>query len=628
MDKEQIKRALAHADMRVLLMALFHITGDEKWISAPYLPKRDVRIVADEDCGFSEQVQADIRAAAAEILAGAAAPAITDPGNDLMQRMMSVCLGEAVPDEYAPMMREQLGFISPAHGITPPPERPRAPVVIVGAGVSGLALGHVLKGLGIPFTILEMAEDVGGTWWYNRYPGCAVDTPNHAYSFSFGSRYRWHSYFSPRTQLIDYVQGAADELNLRPHIQLGTKVTAARWCENKAEWEIDIERGDGSTETLAASALVSAVGQFNMPALPDIDGMDDFTGTMFHTARWPDGLDVKGKRVAIIGTGASAMQIVPSIADDVESLTIYQRSPQWARPVARFHDPIHEDAQWLMEHVPFYAAWFRFIMFWRYGDGLLPFLKKDPSWPHPERSLNRVNERHRIEMVSHIETVLKDRPDLIEKCLPTYPPYGKRILLDNGWFETLLKPGVELVTDGISRITETGVETVDGATRAADIIILSTGFQMGPMAAQLNITGRGGRALADDWAGDNPKGYLGITTHGYPNLFSMQGPNTGLGHGGSAIFQAEAQAHYIAATLAEMFEKDIAAIEPKQSAQDDYVARVDAEHDGLIWSHEGMTTYYRNTAGRIFSVMPWRLVDYWNMTRQPKLADYAIRKKA
>lgn len=624
LSREQVAAAVEQADLRVLLMVLFHLTGEERWLQEPFLPSRDVRLIADEAAGFSDQIQKIIRAEAIEILsANELTAAVDDPGDALMQVMMQACLGHKVPAEYAPMMREQMGFLSSLEGIpVASVEEPQSkPVVIVGAGVSGIAVGTTLKKLNIPFIIVEKNAEVGGTWWQNSYPGCGVDTPNHAYSFSFGERYRWGRYFAPRDQLQDYMQHTATAMGLREHIRLQTEFKSARWDEHKQSWVISIANESG-VESIEAVALVSAIGQLSLPAIPDISGAADFSGTLFHTANWPADLDLEGKRVAIVGTGASAMQIVPTIADDVASLTIYQRGKQWARPIPRYHDSISEQGQWLLEKVPFYAAWFRFAMFWRYGDGLLPSLYKDPEWPHPERSLNRSNDRHRQEMTDFIVKSLGDRADLIEKCVPDYPPYGKRILLDNGWYDTLLKPQVELVTDNISHITRDGIDTLDGEQRPADIIILSTGFQVGLLSARLDIVGRDGIRLEQQWGPDNPKAYLGINVAGFPNLFCTQGPNTGLGHGGSAIFQSECQARFIGAALAKMRVGGISSVEVKPHVEDEYVARVDAEHEKMIWTHPGMSTYYRNSSGRVVSVMPWRLVDYWRMTHDPDFNDF------
>jgi 4-hydroxyacetophenone monooxygenase len=317
---------------------------------------------------------------------------------------------------------------------------------------------------------------------------------------------------------------------------------------------------------------------------------------------------------------------VPSIADRVASVTVFQRTAQWARPVKGYSDPITDGAQWLLAHLPFYVQWYRFNMFWRYGDGLLPFLRKDPAWPHPDRAVNKGNDRHREELTDFILSELKDRPDLIEKCLPTYPPYGKRILLDNGWFRTLTKPNVELVNDGIARFTERGVVTDDGTERPFDVVVIATGFKVTEMAARLDITGRRGKNLRNAWADDNPTAYLGLTVPEFPNLFCMLGPNSGPAHGGSVIFQSECQSRYISTCLVEMIERGVAAIDVRQDVHDDYVRKVDAEHETMIWTHPGMTTYYRNASGRVFSAMPWRFVDYWAMTHEPDLGCYHLTK--
>lgn len=624
---DRLSQAVEEADLRVLLMVIFHLTGDRRWFSDPYLPKRDVNLIADEDAGLSEEARAEIRGKAVELLSSPGlAPAVDDPGDELMVEMMSRCLGEAVPPEYALMMREEMGLCSRQvdwRDEKPTHVRDHLPVVIVGAGASGIALAANLEKLGVSYTILEKNDEVGGTWYENTYPGCGVDTPNHAYSFSFGTRYRWSRYFAPRDELQDYLVRSAEEAGIRAKTRFATRVVKTDWDEVACCWRVLAEGPDGSEE-IQAMAVVSAIGQLSLPSVPHIEGADTFDGPIFHTAEWPDGLELAGKRVAIIGTGASSMQIVPTVVDEVASFTVYQRNAQWARPIPRYHDPIGDGAQWLLEKVPYYAAWFRFTMLWRYGDGLLPTLKKDPNWEHPERSLNRANDRHRIQMTEHMEEELAGRPDLLAKCLPTYPPYGKRILLDNGWFAAITKPNVELVTDDIVRIDPSGVVTTDGQLREADIVVLATGFKVSLMTARLNVTGREGRKLTDVWADDNPSAHLGITVPGFPNLFTMQGPNSGLGHGGSAIFQAECQARYIAGCLARMIEDGIDAIDVQQDVHDEYVRRVDAEHEGMIWTHPGMSTYYRNAGGRVVSVMPWRLVDYWSMTHEPDFSEFKI----
>ncbi len=627
---DQIRSLVAEGDLRIMLMCLVHLTGDHKWLEPPFTPRRDVRLVADPGAGLPPEVAAEIRSAVAELLiAGLTDPAVTTPvitcpEPDLMQEMMNVCLGEVVPPEYVGMMREDMGFISRDAGLEPPAgaAAPKMTVAIIGAGVSGIALGAQLGRLGIEYRIYEKNPEVGGTWWDNRYPGCGVDTPNHAYSFSFGPRHQWSRYFSLRDEIQNYLTDSADTFGVRPHVQFETEVVAAHWQADTQDWLLTLRDTAGRTHHTSAPVVVSALGILNVPRWPDIPGLGDFEGTLFHSARWPDGVDLTGQDVAVIGTGATSMQLVPAIAPEANSVTIYQRSPQWARPIEGYRDQIPEGSQWLLTHLPFYVEWFRFTMLWRYGDGLLPFLRRDPEWPHPERAMNRINDRHRQEMADYIVDQLGDRPDLLEVCIPDYPPYGKRILLDNGWFATLRRDNVHLVTDPVRTVDATGVVTSDGRSRAADVIIIATGFETTQLTARLDVRGRDGAVLAEAWAEDNPTAHLGITVPGFPNLFVMAGPNTGLGHGGSAMFQAECQARYITAMLIEMSARDLGSVEVRTEVHDQFVAEVDAEHAELIWTHPGMTNWYRNRHGRITALMPFRLVDYWQMTHDPDLREY------
>ncbi|MGL9622706.1 NAD(P)/FAD-dependent oxidoreductase [Bradyrhizobium sp. U531] len=621
--------AIAEADIRCLLMVLVHMTGEEKWLAPPYLPKRDIRLIPDPDAGVPREVQDEIRAAVVALFAnGTPKPVIADPGEELLLRMMRACLGENVAPEYAPLMREEMGFVSrEARWATQPSNDKLAAqhVLIVGAGVCAIALGVALGHLGIPYTIVEKNAELGGTWWINRYPGCGVDTPNHSYSYSFGTGNAWTRYFCQREELLGYLLKVADEYGIRKHLRVNTELTASRWDEGRKRWISTLKTTNGE-ETFESTALVSAIGQLNDPSRACFKGEENFKGTILHSALWSDDIKLDGKHVAVIGTGATSMQLVPSIAGRVASVTVYQRSAQWARPVKGYADPISEGARWLLAYLPFYVQWYRFNMFWRYGDGLLPFLRKDPAWPHPERAVNKGNDRHRQELTDFILSELQGRPDLIEKCVPTYPPYGKRILLDNNWYKTLRRDNVALVNDAIDRFDETGIVTADGKQRPADIIVVATGFKVTEMAARLNISGRDGKDLRTAWANDNPTAFLGLTVPGFPNFFCMLGPNSGPAHGGSVIFQSECQSRYISACLVDMIEQDVAAADVRQDVLDDYVRKVDAEHETMIWTHPGMSTYYRNSSGRVFSAMPWRFVDYWRMTHDPDLRQYRLTK--
>jgi len=630
LDRATLRSALAQADLRVLVMCLFHLSGDEKWLAPPYRPARDVRLVADPAAGFSEAVQREIREAAEALLAdGVPKPVIDDPGPALFQRMMSLCLGEDVPAEYVPLMRQDMGFEDgDVHWTQARPETLALDVVIVGAGVSGLCLAAKLDALGIPFTLLEKNPEVGGTWFENRYPGCGVDTPNHFYSYAFAPNPDWSRYFSLRDEIEAYLEGCASAFGLRNRIRFGTTLRAARWDDDARRWQLTVQSSDGATQTLRCAVLVCATGHFSQPLEVHFPGADDFAGEMFHTARWPAQARLAGKRVGVIGTGASAMQLVPTIADEVAALTVFQRTAQWVRPVAEYRLSVDPGAHHLFSAVPYYARWYRFTQFWRYGDGLLRTLRKDPDWPHPERSLNRTNDRHRREMADYIRAQLASRPELVERCVPSYPPFGKRILLDNEWFATLCLPQVDLVTAAIERIEARGVRTADGRLHELDVLVLATGFKISNLAAQVDIRGRGGVRLVDDWGDENPSAYLGITVPRFPNLFVMYGPNTNMGHGGSVMWLAETQARYICGCLVAMAERNVAAIECREELRSAYTREIDDLHAQLVWTHPGMTTYYRNRHGKVRSPMPFRLVDYWARTRSAGLDDFLLTAKS
>lgn len=622
-DAAAIRQAIAGADIRVLLMVLFHLSGDRRWLNEPFRPQRDIRLFADESAGLPQELQAQVRAAVfAALEQGIGEPRIGAPDEALLVEMMSAFNGEPVPKEYAPLVLEEMGFRP--RDVAAPANAPQSfHVLIIGAGMSGLCAAIKLEQLGIAYTVIEKNPDVGGTWYENTYPDCRVDTPNHFYSFSFAPNHDWSRYFSPRDELYAYLRDCAQRFGVRRRIRFDTTVQALCWDEAERIWRVEVRDNNGAT-TLCANAVISAVGQLNRPQLPNIEGLDDFTGPLFHSARWPDGIDLAGKRVAVIGTGASAMQLVPRVAEQAAQLTIFQRSPQWARPSPDYHREVGDGTRWLLHHLPFYAAWYRFGLFWRFGDGLHRSLQKDPDWPHPERSLNRTNDRHRQEIARYIEEELGHDAGLIAKAMPDYPPFGKRILVDNGWFRTLRRDNVHLETGAIARVTPTGIAMADGAAHDFDAIILATGFKASGMLGDIEVKGRDGRTLREQWGEDDPRAYLGIAAPGFPNLFFLYGPNTNLGHGGSIIFHAECQVRYVMACLAELLANNAASMECRQEAHDAYNARVDAAHEQMIWTHPGMQTYYRNTAGRVVTNSPWRLVDYWWMTRAPDLADYHL----
>lgn len=622
LDEQRLRRAVRAANLPTLAMVTFQLTGDPRWLDEPYRPMRSSGLGPNDSGGLSTTAAAELRAAAVEAItkwSRGAAPAVPDPDPDLLRQMLSISMGEAVPEEYEPLMREEMGFApDPGPAAVAPAvvaERDLC-VVIIGAGISGLVAGWRLQKAGVPFTILERNHEVGGVWLTNTYPGAGVDTPSYLYSFSFFP-WNWSTHFGKRDEVAAYVAAMADHFDLRKHIEFGVSVDSATWDEHGQRWTVT-----AGSRSWTASAVISAVGLFNNPKIPDLPGMATFRGPIFHSAQWPSDVDLAGKRVAVIGTGASAMQIVPAIADRTAHLSVFQRSPQWVAPNAEYFAEVGEDVHWLMEHVPYYHAWYRFRLAWVFNDRVHPSLQIDEDWEHPDQALNAVNDGHRRYFTRYLEEQLDGRPDLVEKCLPDYPPFGKRMLLDNGWFAALRRDDVELVTDGVARITETGVVTDAARHYEVDVVVLCTGFDVHHYLPGIEVLGRGGLRLHEVWGEDDALAHLGITVPGFPNFFLMYGPNTNSGAGGSFIFVAEAQGRYIVDLITSMARDGIGALECRPEALQRWVTEIDARHRRMVWSHPGMTTYYRNSRGRVVTNSPYRVVDYWAMTRAPELADF------
>jgi 4-hydroxyacetophenone monooxygenase len=626
-DADRLRTSVDAANLPALLMSLFQLTGDRKWLEEPYRPTRTKGLSFHDSAGLPADRQAEIReAAVAAILAwaGGMPAAVPAPSGDLLVEMMSTCMGEDVPPEYGPMMAEEMGFTTVEDGAALRGRLSPADfsVVVVGAGVSGLLAALKLREAGVHCTVLEKSNDVGGTWLNNRYPGCGVDTPSYLYSFSFFPR-DWSTHFGKAQEVRAYIREMVTAFDLLSAIKFGHEVTEAAYDETSSIWSVTARTEDGETHSFTANAVITAVGQLNVPKVPTIPGIDEFSGPAFHSACWPDDLDVTGKRVAVVGTGASAMQIVPAVAGEVAQLTVFQRSPQWVAPSSDYFSRVGDEIHWLMNNVPNYRQWYRFRLAWQFNDKVHGALQVDPDWPHPDRSVSAVNDGHRAFFTGYIEQQLEGRDDLIEKSLPRYPPFGKRMLIDNGWFAALKEPNVELVVDEIEAVTPTGIRTAGGEEYDVDLIVFATGFEARRLLHPLNIRGRSGQSIREVWGDDDARAYLGITTPDFPNLFFMYGPNTNLGHGGSYIFIAECQIRYIVDLIEKMLREDVDAVDCLPEVHDDYNEKVDDAHAKMIWTHPGMDTWYRNAAGRVVTNAPWRVVDYWKMTHEANLDDFA-----
>ena len=619
-----LRGVIAELHIVPMAMSLVHLTGDAAIVD-------EVTPYVHGPWDYSERLPDGLKARLRErMFVALRAHLDSQPeapvSRELMLCMLSAAVGEPVNPEYEPMIRAQMGV----ELLERPEELPPAQLdargsfraLVVGAGVSGILAGIKLQEAGIAFDILEKDQNVGGTWWENRYPGCAVDTPNHFYQYSFEPNNEWPNYYSRRASILEYFERCAEKYAIRQRVRFGCEVLSAAFDEAQGEWEVRWRDATSMEHTTRANALVCAVGQLNRPSIPNLPGLKDFQGQVVHTAQWPEGLDVSGKKVALIGSGASAVQVGPAIAPTVDMLSIFQRSGAWVVRSPNIHREVSAGMKWALHHVPYYAAWYRFQLFWGFADGLYPALRIDPEWKGDPRSINQKSDRIRQAMERYIASELEGRADLLAKAIPDYPPYGKRVLADPGWFKTLRRDNVRLVTEGIERIEAGGIRSSDGQFTPADVIIMATGFMAGRMLWPMEITGLGGKTVRQVWGDNDPRAYLGITAPDFPNMFVLYGPNTGLGHGGSFTFLAECQVRYAVGCIKRMADQALRTMRVRRDVFTRYNERIDKELAGFVWSHPSVHSWYKNAQGRIIINSPWRLLDYWRFTLEPDMGEY------
>ncbi|WP_406474340.1 flavin-containing monooxygenase [Streptomyces platensis] len=626
-DDDTLRAHLRDADCPALLMTLAHLTGDPS-----VLPEGTGAHgwLHRTNSGLSAEQQAAARAQALHLLqrlrdAGPSAPP-PQPAPELLRCITSWAMGADATD-LVPLLSEEIVL----------PERdPRAPrwsmaqspahegfrVVIIGAGPSGLLAALRLAQAGVPFVVYEKNHEVGGTWLENRYPGCRVDVPSVLYSFSCATKPDWSEYFCRQDELLGYFRDFAKEFGLYEHIRFHSEVTSARWDEQGACWQLAVRTAEGTLEQ-QASVLVSAVGQLNRPRLPDLPGLERFTGPSFHSARWDDSVQLAGKRVAVIGTGASAFQLVPEVAEEARELLVFQRTPPWMRPSPEYGAAVPAGARWLFAHLPYYAAWYRFAQ-------LAPGLHGAPwtvdrGYPPTERAVSAANEEARAVLAEAIQAQLTDAPELLNQVMPRYPVGSKRVVRDNGaWFSTLKRDDVEVVTDGIEEITPQGLRTADGRHHEADVLIYATGFQAERFLAPMTVTGRNGIDLHTTWDGD-ARAYLGMTVPGFPNLFCLYGPNTNLvGQGGSVLYFSECAVRYLLDAVRLLHRLGKRRLDVRQDVHDRYNARIDRATAERAWGWTSVRTWYVNDKGRSPQNWPFSALEYWDATRAVDPEHYEI----
>lgn len=623
-----IRAGLEDGPLPAVLASVAHLTGDLSILRDEYRP--DLTRVLEPNLGLPEEVLREARDRAAAALAryrddGSVPARLTE---EEITRIVDFVAGGRADPRMVPLFREELSLDgedrrAPSWNASASAPGRRFVVGIVGAGMSGIVAAHRLVQAGVEVVVLDKNADVGGTWFENEYPGCRVDIQTHFYSYSFAQTEDWPQYYSKQAVLQRYFAAVVEHLGLRDRIRCSTEVTAARWDDGAQQWIVSWRHADGDTGELAVHALVSATGQLNRPLMPDIGGIDDFAGSSFHSARWDHSVALEGRRVAVIGTGASAVQFIPHVAGRASHTTVFQRTPPWVLPVEIYQSDIPASLRWLARHVPQYPRWDRLWIVVRTQEGLLPYTEVDPEWAGDGSSVGPANDLMRQMMTMFLETAVPD-PDLRDRVTPRYPPFAKRMAVDDGTYVAALqRPDVSLVTEPIDRITAHGVVTTDGVEHAADVIIYGTGFQASNFLTPMRVTGRGGVDLHERWGGD-ARAHLGLTVPGFPNLFLMYGPNTNIVVNGSIIYFSECETHYIVESVRLLLEGGLAAMDCRPEAHDASNELVDAANRKRAWGASGVNAWYKNAFGRVSQNWPFNLLTYWERTRAPEPSDYHL----
>ncbi|WP_164857376.1 flavin-containing monooxygenase [Sphingomonas crocodyli] len=621
--------AVAALDPIVALLALVHLTGDRTLLRTlggefDGVPRGGAQSSFNpRDTGKPKEldpaVDADIRARLIAAMESNPNPIITQPDRALFQQMADFCIGMPLKPDATAMGREQAGFSrdeGAAEAKRVPPEGFK--VFVLGGGMAGLIAGIKLKAAGFDFQIAERWDAIGGTWMVNRYPHVAVDTPSVQYSLSFEQNASWTKYYPRGPEYRAYLDRVADKYQIRDKIAFNTTMTGCHWDDDRNLWTITCTQ-DGKEVVYEANAVVVAIGFLSRPSFPDVPGLDSFAGPVLHSGNWDDNVQIEGKKVLVVGTGATAAQLATNLGGRADHLTIVQRQPNYMMPDQKTLKEVDPDERWALEHIPFVTQWRRF-------QSLVSLLTLpispaviDPDYRARTGGVSAINEGAKQVSLRYIAEKFADRPDLKAKVTPDFPFFAKRPILDCGYYDTLKRPNVDLVEGSLARVEPDGVVLKDGTRIACDVLALATGWTLDYMS-NLDIRGRGGRKLSDTWA-EYPFAYKGLEVPGFPNFFVTSGPNSALTSSHTTL--AEQQIHYIVETLKLMVDEEFAAVEVTQEACDAYNRDLEKRLEQTIWIQSGTAHgYYRHATGRIVLGYPGTNLEYWLALRRPVVEDH------
>lgn len=551
------------------------------------------------------------------------------PDDAEMRHIMDLILGKETSDGDFVVRRGVLAFEDHPFQWMWPDRRHTVPegfeVAIVGAGLSGLAMGVQLQLLGIPYVIYERRHEMGGTWSRHTYPDIRVDTASVTYEYSFEKLYPWSEYFARGPEVRGYIEHVARKWGVLEHVAVDHDLQSATFDETTDTWHLVLRRSGGGTVTRSANALVTAMGVFANPRHFDAPGLSEFEGAIVHPTRWPADLDLSGKRVAVIGNGSTGVQLLAPVAEQSASVHVFQRTAQWISPRTKYGQPMEPEVRWLFEHVPGYWNWTRFTSIMNLFSSEDDFLTEDPDWKAQGGLVSEKSDQLRAFLTGYIKAQTDGRPELYERLIPDYPPMLRRPVVDNGWYRALTRDNVELVTDPIARFTPRGILTADGRERAVDVVVTATGFDVVKFLWPARFTGVGGVDLHQRWAEEDPRAYASLMVPGFPNFFMLYGPNSQpVGGGVSLPNWYVIWSSFVAQCLTTLIDERLTRAEVTEAAFWAYNERLDAEGAKLALVTDETSrpkNYYVNESGRIQVNCTLRTADFYSYVHRPDRDD-------
>ena len=607
-DSAFIRRAVELADLNAVRVALYQHTKDPEIAALPTAINLD-----------DAQRELLIAKAAAWLEENARPGMPPEPPEDELRTLCNMATGEQMGDLEFAARRDLPAFKDFPFTTDWTDAKPTIPegfmVAVIGSGFSGLAMGVQLQRLGIPYVVLERRPEPGGTWSVNRYPDIRVDRISITYEFSFEKDYRWTEYFGRGKEVREYLEMVSKKFGVFENTRFSRELKQATWDEDRDVWVLEVDSPDG-IETIEANAIVNGVGTFANPKFPQFEGHESFTGEILHPARWPDGWNATGKRVAIIGNGSTGVQLLAPIAADADHVTVFQRTPQWISPRDKYGKAVEPEILWLIDNFPGYWNWWRYMAIAALF-GTHNFLVPDEEWVKQGGKFNPLNDKMRDDLTAYIKAQTGGRQDLVDKLIPDYAPFSRRPVVDNGWYQALTRDNVELVTDAIVRLTPEGIETADGTVHAVDTIVTATGFDVMKYLWPADYIGTDGLSIHEFWSKDGPRAYLSMMTPQFPNMFMLYGPNSQPLSGGTGLpIWYVIWSAYSAQCIVRMLEQGKSRVEVKVDAFERYNEALDEEASKLLLlQEEGAPdkNYYVNEFGRLQVNAPWYGPEYHRM---------------